>query len=68
MRLADMQWMAVAPELLHKEAQTSVRTSLQSSGSRHTFEGACAGREVVFKNTIPSRSELIMGSGLWWLL
>lgn len=38
----------MAPELPHKEAQTSVRTSLQSSGSRHRFEGACAGREVAF--------------------
>lgn len=59
-----MQWMAMAPELPHKETQTSMRTSLQSSGSRHTFEGACAGREVVFKSTIPSRSELIMSSGV----
>lgn len=40
--------MARAPELPHKEAQTSMRTSLLSYGSRHTSEGACAGREVVF--------------------
>lgn len=57
-----MQWMAVATEFPHKEAQTSMRTSLQSFGSRHTSEGACAGKEVVFKHTILSRSELIMNS------
>lgn len=46
--LADVRWMAMAPELPHKEAQTSVSTSLESSGSRHMFAGACAGRDVAF--------------------
>lgn len=46
--MADVQWAATGPELPHKESQTIVRTLLQSSGSRHAFEGACAGREVVF--------------------
>lgn len=56
--------MAMPPELPHKEAQTSVRTLLPSSGSRHMFEGACAGSEVAF--LLLSRYEIgCVVTGLW---
>lgn len=55
--LADVQRMAMAPDLPYKAAQASMRSSLQSSGSRHTSEGACAGREVV--SLSPSPYEIV---------
>lgn len=50
--------MAMAPELAHKEAQTSMRTLLQLSGSRCMFDGACAGREVTFLIAVSVLSRL----------